>query len=161
MKTLMLVSIIFVCLLSWGSVFFLRQRLHPLEIFACYLFYTTLLQQSFTILTLNLHLFEMTDGVAVMIPIKLMGLSFYPIVNLWLLSFLGSRRIRLRYKFLLVIPFQLLLVGADFFHGWAGYIKVNHWSIIHGEVRHLVLLSLALLFMAGYRNLLRKERITA
>jgi hypothetical protein len=133
--------------------------LHPLEILAYYLFYTTLLQQTFTILTVNLHFFEMMDGTAVMVPVKLLGLSFYPVVNLWLLSFLGSRRTSLLSKFLLTILFQLLLVGSDFLHGWIGYVRPVHWSLVSVEARHLVLLALTLLFMAGYRKLLRKERI--
>lgn len=141
-----------------ASVHFLKKGLTAVEILAGYIFYTILLQFTFTVFSLNLHLFEMPEDEMVLWTVKLMGFTYYPILNLWLFSVLFSKQHSALIKAVSIFLFLALLAGMDWLHGVLGYIDVIAWSMLEGMLRHLALTAATLLFMICFRRLKRREQ---
>jgi hypothetical protein len=147
------------CVVSLLTVLVLRRRIHPIELVFGYLVVVILIQQSFTIMVINLKMFEMASGWQAFLAIKFPGMFYYPIVYLWLLSYLFTPEIKLWTKPLILGAFITLLVISDIVNVLTGLIIVHHTNISDPIIRHSVLIFIAALFFVWLRRRMRKEGI--
>jgi hypothetical protein len=145
------------CVASLSTVPVLRKRFHPVELILGYVFIVILVQQTFTIMGLNLKMFEMANGLQAFLSIKLPGLFYYPVVYLWLIYFLLSVEVKFWSKPFIFGAFIVLLLVSDLTTVISGFIIEHHSNLVYSLIRHSGLILIAALFLAWVRNQLDKE----
>ncbi|VBB06762.1 Hypothetical protein LUCI_1998 [Lucifera butyrica] len=147
------------CFAALSSLKFLRRRLHPLELFYGYLVAVICIQQTFTILTINLKMFEMVPTWQAFLSLKIPGMVYYPLVYLWLIFFLLDDRRRANSKALYCLLLFGLLLASDYATSLTRFVIVYNWNIYCSIIRHAGLLLAVSLFLLWLRRQMGKEGI--
>lgn len=156
----MLLYIIIMIVLNqilFGSLWFTRQKLHVLEICAYWMFSCIIIQQVFTIVTLNLRYIEITEGEGVFWFLIMNRLLIYPALIIWLYYF--SKHKKLVHKVILTMIWLIPLASIQSFSNQFGLITFSKWNFIYSLAEWLIVILLSFSFFVWFRYLIKKEEL--
>jgi hypothetical protein len=156
----MLIYIIIMIILNqlmFASIWYTRQKMHVLEICANWMFICIIIQQIFTILTINLRYIVITEGVGVFWFLIMNRLIIYPSLIFWL--FYLSKNKNLLYKVILTVIWLFPLASIQSLSNKFGLITFSNWNFICSLAEWLLVITLSFCFLEWFRYLLKKEEI--
>lgn len=137
------------------SVWFTHHKFHILELFAYWMFICAVIQQVFTILTMNLHFIGITEGVAVFWFLLINRLILCPSLIIWLIYF--SKDQNLVHKTVLTGICLVLLAFIQFLSKHFGLISFTKWNVFFSLIEWFVVILIFFGFKGWFRSLLKKE----
>ncbi len=153
-----LLSSIIASIIALMSILLLRKRFHPLKIFGCYLFVTTIHQITLIVISLNLKLIKFPNKEIIFWTIKLSGTFLQPLAIVWLLSFIESN-IHVYKKVILFVTVICLLVLMDYFFLQVGYVTFPKWGLHYSALKYILLILLTILYKVFLQKLIKKEQV--
>lgn len=149
-----IITMVILNLVMFMSLSLTRQKLHILEICAYWMFNCAVIQQVFTIITLNNRWILITEGEGVFWFLIMNRLVIYPALLIWLYYFIKNKK--LVHKVLLTVIWIFPLASIQSLSNKFGIITFSKWNFIFslGEWSIVILLSFS--FIAWYRYLLKK-----
>ncbi|MFH5186860.1 hypothetical protein ACHHV8_32105 [Paenibacillus sp. TAB 01] len=160
MPTVYLFISIAICMLCLSSLMLLYRRMHPLILVHGYFVGTILMQQSFAVLSLNLHYVKPVLGLQAFWAFKLPGLFVQPILLLWGLKPLFSRKHGAGAKLCLILIPLLLMTAVDAGMKFTGFIAVMHWNAFFSALRYALILLAAWAYLKLLQRLMRAEEVS-
>jgi hypothetical protein len=158
--TLPITITIILSLLGLSTLFFFQKIFRIIEIIAYFIALSVLIQQVFTIVTLNLEMIQLSGTVSVFWFINMYLLIIVPCVTLWLFYSYFSPASSRFLKVLLTGGWLLGLFGIELLFHRFGFITFKRWNIGYSFIEWLTVLIVSGCFILWYRNLLRKQAIT-
>lgn len=143
--------------LMLASLWFTRQKLHVLEICAYWMFTCIIIQQIFTIITLNLRSIVISEGEGVFWFLIMNRLLIYPSLVILLYHF--SKNKKLVHKVILIIIWIFPLASIQSFSNKFGLITFSKWNFIYSLAEWLLVILLSFSFFVWFRYLLKKEEL--
>ena len=154
----MFIFIIIMVILSTVTLFSLRftlKKLHIMEIFAYWMFICAIVQQVFTIITMNLGMIVITEGVGVFWYLIMIRLILIPSIIIWLFYF--SKNINLAHKAFLAGICIVALSGIQLLNKTYSMITYSNWNIAYSFAEWFTIILISFSFFLWFRYLLKKE----
>ncbi|OXM83585.1 hypothetical protein [Paenibacillus rigui] len=159
MLTVYFLISLFVCIVCLASLGLLRKRMQPLLLLHGYFAGTALMQQSFTVISLNLHYVRPALTWQSFWSVKLPGLFCMPVLLLWALLLLLSDKYHPGGKIALVAAVLLLMTSVDVGINKAGFIEALHWNVLYSLIRYVMILLVLWGYLTLLRSRMRKEGV--
>jgi hypothetical protein len=139
------------------SVWLTRHKFHILEILAYWMFICTVIQQVFTMLTINLHFIGITQGVGIFWFLIMNRLILFPLLIIWLFYFFKD--ISLVHKTVLTGIWVIALSCIQFLSKKFCLITFSKWNFVYSLAEWLIVILISFGFLLWFRFLLKKEEL--
>ncbi|MFC5452329.1 hypothetical protein [Paenibacillus aestuarii] len=137
------------------SIRFARRKFNMLEICAYWMLNCAVIQQVFTIITINLQMIEVSEGVGVFWYLVMNRLVLMPSLIIWLFYF--SKDVNIIRKAIFMGAWLLVLSGIQLLSKTFGMIAYVNWNVGYSLAEWFMVLFATTSFFLWFRHILKKE----